>query len=176
MKKIVLGVVGVLVLLVGGFLLWATLIGNKRSPQETVSSKALGATVTYCRPFKKDRVIFGEEKDGALVPNGQYWRLGANAATTISFEKDVTFGDKAVKAGTYSMYAIPGASAWKVVLNSESDRWGAREADHAKDVVSTEVPVEKAGHVAEQFTISFEDKLVFAWDTTKVQVPIVAAQ
>ncbi len=175
MKKIVLGVVGVLVLAIGGFLLWATLVGNKRSPQETVSSKALGTTVTYCRPFKKERVIFGDEKSGALVPNGQYWRLGANAATKITFEKDVTFGDKAVKAGTYSLYAIPGATAWKLVLNSDVDRWGAREADHAKDVSSTEVPVEKADQVAEQFSITFDGKMVLAWDTTKVQVPIVVA-
>jgi hypothetical protein len=172
MKKIAVRAVLLLVLVVGAYVAWLALVGSKRSPKDTVSSEALATTVTYCRPYKKERLIFGDEKATALVPFGKYWRLGANAATAITFTKDVTFGDKDVKAGTYSMYAIPGPTTWKVVLNSDVDRWGAAEANHAKDLFSIDVPVETVAPPLEQFTISFSDKMVFAWDTTKVSVPI----
>lgn len=170
MKRIVLSVVAVLVLLIAGYATWAVLVGNKRSPKDTVKSDTLATTVTYCRPYKKGRVIFGD-KD-ALVPYGKYWRLGANAATTITFAKDVSFGGKDVKAGTYSMYAVPGAQTWKVVLNSDADRWGAAESDHDKDVLSVDASADNAAPETEQFTISFADTMVFAWDKTRVSVPI----
>ena len=68
------------------------------------------AKVVYSRPFKNDRVIFGE-----LVPFGKVWRTGADEATEITFYSDVIFGDKEVKAGTYafspSRTKIPGTSS-----------------------------------------------------------------
>ncbi|MCC6811891.1 MAG: DUF2911 domain-containing protein [Deltaproteobacteria bacterium] len=172
MKKKIVIVVALLVVIIAGYAAWLALVGSKKSPKDTVSSDALATSVTYCRPYKKERLIFGDEAKGALVPYGKYWRLGANAATAITFSKDVTFGNKPVKAGTYSMHAFPGQTTWKVNLNSDVDRWGASEPDHSKDVVSIEVPAENGGAPVEQFTISFTDKMLFAWDTTKVAVPI----
>jgi hypothetical protein len=179
-KKILIGL-GVLVFLVVASGAWVVLIGNKRSPPATVTHAqgGLDVRVVYCRPYKKERLIFGEKSAGALVPYGSYWRLGANAATEITFAKNVSFAGKPVSAGTYRMYAVPGASAWKVVLNSELGMWGAREANHDKDLLSVEVPVQ-TGPGLEQFTISFADgpsgaEMVFAWDTTVVRVPLVPA-
>ena len=75
-------------------------------------------------------------------------------------------------AGTYRMYAVPTATTWKVVLNSDTG-WGAREPDHAKDVLSVEVPSEKTQSPIEQFTISFTPgQMDFSWDTTLVHVPL----
>lgn len=88
-------------------------------------------------------MIFGEESEEALQPYGKYWRLGANAATEISFNKNVTFGGKAVEAGTYRMYAIPGADTFEITLNSETDVFfGAVEPDYDLDVLTIEAPVE----------------------------------
>jgi hypothetical protein len=179
-KKILIGL-GVLVVLVVAAAAWVVLVGNKRSPQATATHEqgGLDARVVYCRPYKKERLIFGEESAGAVVPYGQYWRLGANAATEITFAKNVLFAGKPVSAGTYRMYAVPGPSAWKVLLNSELGMWGKREANHDKDVLAVDVPAQ-TGPRLEQFTISFADgpsgtDMVFAWDTTAVRVPLAPA-
>ena len=188
MKKILLTGVGALLLLVAAFIGYTVLVGNKRSPQDTVefNQGGLAVKVVYCRPYKKGRLIFGEKAAGALVPYDTYWRLGANAATTITFGQNVLFAGKPVGAGTYRMYAIPGASAWKVVLNSQPDRWGAREPSHDKDVLSVEVPVTVAPSSSEQFTIQISGQpsvqpsgapgasLDLGWDTTLVRVPLAA--
>ena len=159
---------------------------KNHSPQATVTLKTpagLGATVVYCRPYKKGRLIFGEAKAGALVPFGEYWRRGANAATEITFPASTLFAGKAVPAGTYRMYAVPGPAAWKVVLNSELGQWGARDADHGKDVLSVEVPAGSGPASLEQFTIDLAPgagpdalELSFAWDATLVKVPLGAAR
>lgn len=177
-KKILLGV-GALFLLFASYMAYAILIGSKKSPPDTAafSQGGLDVKVTYCRPFKKGRLIFGEKSGGALVPFGQYWRLGANAATEITFSKNVLFAGKPVNAGSYRMYAVPSASSWKVVLNSELGKFGAWEPNHEKDVLSVEVPVEAAPAPAEQFTIGFSgeqagSKMDLTWDTTRVRVPV----
>jgi hypothetical protein len=181
MKRKLLYGLGAFLALVIGLLLWVVLVGNKRSPAQTVALSQGGVDykVTYCRPFKKGRLIFGENDAGAVVPFGKYWRLGANAATEITFSKKVSFSGKPVEAGRYRMYAVPGAKTWRVVLNSELDKWGAREADHAKDVLTVEVPADAAAAEAEQFTISLTGegagtRMDFVWDKTAVHVPIAA--
>jgi hypothetical protein len=179
-KKILIGL-GVFLVLIAGSAAYVLLVANKRSPQDTVSFSQGGvdAKVVYCRPYKKGRLIFGEKTAGALVPFDEYWRLGANDATQITFAKGVSFAGKPVNAGTYWMYAIPGAKTWKVVLNSETGKWGARPADTAKDVLSVEVPAEAMPNPVEQFTISFASEspgaqMDFVWDTTRVRVPLAA--
>ena len=179
MKRVLLTVLGVVLVAVVGLFLYATLVGNKKSPVETVALSQNGADlkVTYCRPFKKGRLIFGEKSAGAVVPFGKPWRLGANAATEITFGKKVSFAGKPVEAGTYRMYAVPGASSWQVVLNSELGKWGAFEPDHAKDVLTVTVPSEPAPAEAEQFTIRLAPeataaRMDFTWDKTAVHVPI----
>ena len=112
-----------------------------------------------------------------MVPFGKYWRLGANDATEITIGKKVSFAGKPVEAGKYRMYAIPGPKTWQVVLNSELGKWGAFEADHAKDVLTVEVPADAAPAETEQFTISLTGQppgaqLDFVWDKTAVHVPI----
>jgi hypothetical protein len=166
-----------------------------------VSQQGLDVMVRYGRPYKKGRVIFGEAKDrawlpdgpgwtlgfrlltgqapttGALVPNDTYWRLGANYATEISFNKDVVFGDQPVTAGRYRMYAIPHTDTWDVVLNSEVGQWGYYEPNYTLDVIKTKVPVLTSPSETEQFTIllrpdSSEVKMNLMWDKTVVSVPI----
>jgi hypothetical protein len=179
-KKLLIGVGAIVLaaLSVVGYLF----LGTKKSPPGTaeLSQGGLDVKVTYCRPYKKGRLIFGEKADKAVVPYGKYWRLGANAATEITFAKNALFAGKPVTAGTYRMYAVPTAASWKVVLNSDLGKWGAREADHDKDVLSVEVPVTAAPAASEQFTISFsggpaDAKMDLTWDTALVRVPLAAS-
>ena len=177
-KKIYIGLALLLIVLVG-FVLYGVLIASKKSPKDaaTFSDKGLDIKVDYSRPFKRGRVIFGEEKDKVLLPYGVYWRLGANAATEITFSKNVNFAGKAVNAGSYRMYAVPGADSFEISLNSELGVSSAHnEPDYSKDVVKVTIPVEPAPET-EQLTISFNSgstgiSMDIAWDKTKVSVPI----
>lgn len=180
-KQVLLGV-GALVFAVVVFFGYRILTSSKLSPCDSalLSQGELDVKVAYCRPSKRGRLIFGEKEAGAVVPFGKYWRLGANAATQITFAKNVTFAGKPVSAGSYRMYALPTAGSWKLILNSEVGKWGAFEANHDKDVLTVDVPVEAAPAPLEQFTISFAPeasgaKLDLAWDTALVRVPLAAA-
>jgi hypothetical protein len=178
-KKILIGI-GVVFLL---FVIWAVyglFIAAPVSPPTTASYNegGLEIAVAYSQPSKKGRLIFGEEEDGALQPYGKYWRLGANAATEITFNKDVTFGGEPVKAGTYRMYAVPGANAFKVSLNSEIDIFfGATDPDYDLDIVTVDAPVQQTASEVETFTIGFGSTdtgatINFSWDQTMFSVPI----
>ena len=143
----------------------------------TYSSNGFTISVDYSRPSKRGRVIFGNENTGALQPIGKYWRLGANDATEIAFNKDVIFGSQPVKAGRYRMYAILNEFSWMISLNSELDAYGANDPDHSLDVATVDVPVEKLSSVVELFTISFEEdatgvRMHLAWDQAHVAIPI----
>ncbi len=179
LKKILLGI-GVLFIL---FVLWAVyglFIAEPASPKATATYSDLGLdiSVDYSRPYKKGRLLFGNEEDGALQPFGKYWRLGANAATEITLSSDVYFGGKSLDAGTYRMYAIPGPDQFQVILNSELDVFfGVSEADPALDVLTVEAPVWKQETVTEQFTIQFRSDsstifMEFVWDDYLFNVPI----
>lgn len=156
---------------------WWLLRPASPSATSTISHQGLDVRVSYSRPYKKGRLIFGEQAAGALQPYGQYWRLGANAATEISFNRDVTFGGKAIKAGTYRMYAIPGAQTWQVILNSELGKSGSAPPDKGLDVVSIDVIPSQAASELEQFTIEFRPAgngvvMELKWDIIVLQVDI----
>jgi hypothetical protein len=132
--------------------------------------------VEYSRPYKKGRLIFGDS-DKALVPYGEYWRTGANAATTFSTSEDIIFGEDSLKAGKYSLYTIPGENTWTVAFNSDSERWLAvGEADPDKDVLRVSIGSIKTTETVEQFTINFSDSLNtymnLKWDKTLISIPL----
>ena len=181
MKKNI--IIGLTIVFAGiiGFIVYNTLIVAKKSPSKTTefSDKGLDIKVTYCQPSKRGRLIFGEEKDGALQPYGKYWRLGANAATEITFSKNINFAGKSINAGSYRMYTVPGADMFKVFLNSELGVTlsAATEADHTLDVLTVDVPVQKLPSEIEMFVINFGSdstgvKMDFVWDKTLISVPI----
>ena len=151
---------------------------KKASPEETVllQDGDLTMSVTYRRPFKKEREIFG-----GLVPYGKVWRTGANEATTFTTSRDLTIMGQPLKAGTYTLWTIPQADAWQVIWNGKMYGWGVdfdenaqRQAEH--DVVNVTIPVEALGRSVEQFTITLEPgnpkQLVLVWDLTRVAVPL----
>lgn len=201
-KRIFIGLAFLLAIWIGyrGYRISTT---RSYSPADTIhfSYKDLDINVTYSRPYKNGRVIFGQAKDrawlpkgkfwtdgfrvltglprttGALVPNGIYWRLGANDATEVSFNKNINFAGKPVHAGKYRMYAVPNQDDWHIVLNSELGKFGYNEPNHSLDVVTIDVPVESTPSEMEQFTISFDNdssgvKMNFIWDKTLVRFPI----
>src|SRR5882724_9872613 len=143
MKKVIIIII-VVIVAIAGYIAFRVISSRSLSPEQTViyNHEGLEIKVVYCRPSKKGRLIFGDSAAGPLVPYGKYWRLGANGATEITLSKDVTFGGKALKAGSYRMYAVPHELSWSIALNSELGKWGFDEPDYSLEVLKTEVPVE----------------------------------
>ena len=128
--------------------------------------------VVYSRPQMENRVVFGN-----LVEYNKVWRMGANEATEIEFFKDVMISGKKIPKGRYTIYAIPTETKWTVILNTDTDTWGAFVYDEKKDVLRADVPVQKMSIPSDAFSMSFikTDKgtnLFIAWDTASVNVPI----
>lgn len=123
------------------------------SPMAT-TSQVVGLAeveITYSRPFVKERTIWGE-----LVPYGEVWRTGANEATTFEITHDAKINGKALAAGEYALFTIPGKDSWTLIFNEEAEQWGAFQHDPEEDALRVEVKPESAPH-AEMFTIGFSD-------------------
>ncbi len=132
-----------------------------------VSNKV--AKIVYGRPQLNDRSL---EK---LAPNGKQWRLGANEAAEITFYKDVTFGGQAVKAGTYTMSAIPGEKEWTLILSSDLNVWGSYFYNEANDVARITAKASMADESLEAFSIVFDENgtMHMGWDKVRVSVPMM---
>ncbi len=129
--------------------------------------------VTYSRPAKKERAIFGK-----LVPYNEVWRTGANEATEIKFYRDVTIQGNPIKAGTYSLFTIPGEKEWTLIFNNDLDVWGAYTYNQDQDVLRVNVPVKRSEKVIEDFSIKFkkvkdnETLMMMGWDSTLIEALI----
>ncbi|MFY9243439.1 MAG: DUF2911 domain-containing protein [Polaribacter sp.] len=137
---------------------------NWREPNKLVK-------IIYSRPQLKGRTL---EK---LAPKETVWRTGANEVPEITFYKDVTFGDKAVKAGTYSLLTIPSDNSWTIILSNQKNVWGAYFYDKAQDVVRVTGKVSKSANVIENFSVVFDGEgenamMHLGWANTIVSVPV----
>lgn len=135
------------------------------------TKEPLIARIIYSRPSKNGRKIFGE-----LLEYGKVWRVGANEATEIEFFKDVFINKTKIKKGRYSLYAIPNINKWSIMINKETDTWGAFTYDSKKDVLKTEVLADTTQEITESCTLFFEknDKAInlnIMWDNVKVVLP-----
>ena len=164
---------GVLVLITAAA--QAQLTTPQPSPTATINQK-LGLTdisVTYSRPGAKDRVVFGE-----LVPFGKVWRTGANKATSVTFSTDVNIGGKDVKAGTYSLFTIPNKTEWTIILNSNTELWGAGKYEEATDVARFTIKPTALSDNVETLTIDFSHlvgpngNLNLSWENTHVAIAV----
>lgn len=146
------------------------------SPLASVKER-VGVTdvsVEYSRPSVRERKIFG-----GLVPFGEVWRTGANAATKITFSTDVKLGGAAVPAGSYALFTIPGETEWTVILSKVvDDQWGSYAYNPKDDQTRVKVKSVAMAEPLETMTISLQDmragkaNLVIAWEKTKVPIAI----
>jgi len=176
-KKIFLGL-GIVLIAFVAYVGYVLLFPKSPKASASFNDGDVTFVVSYSQPSRRGRLIFGDAAAGALQPYGQYWRLGANAPTEITFNKDVTFAGNPVSAGTYRMYAVPGAESFQISLNSEVGVLsGSNEPDYSRDVVKVDIPVTKMTTATEKFIITFNKadagvNMNLVWDQVSLQVPI----
>ncbi|MGN8067402.1 DUF2911 domain-containing protein [Mucilaginibacter sp. SG564] len=143
-------------------------IPEASSTQTIIQDFGLGkVTITYSRPNVKDRKIFG-----GIIPYGEVWRTGANAATTITFTEKVIIEGHNVPAGTYSLFSIPQRNGWTIILNKTVKQWGAYSYKQADDFLRFEIKSIRVNEKRETFTMAFANSntrstdLYLVWDHT----------
>ena len=143
------------------------------SPASTLQQK-VGFTdveVVYSRPSVKGRKIFG-----GLLPYGEIWRTGANAATKITFSTPVKFQGTELPAGSYALYSIPGAKEWTIIFNKVTGEWGAYSYQQENDALRVKAKPVSLARPVETFTIGINDiqmesaTLNLVWEKTLVPV------
>ena len=130
-------------------------------------------TVDYSSPRMKGRKIYG-----GLVPYGQVWRAGANEATTFVTTADVTVAGKDVPAGSYTIFAIPNADKWTLIISKTTGEWGTNYSGEANDLARVDMKVSSLPSPVENFTIAFDQTgagctLRLDWETTRASVEIL---
>ena len=147
------------------------------SPAATIEQRVglTDITVKYSRPSVKGRNMFGE-----TLPYGTPWRAGANNATTIKFDDDVTVEGNKVPKGEYALYTIPNENEWTVILNKNTKLGGnTQDYKEADDVARFKVKPTKTANKTETLTINFTDltpataNLEILWENTSVKFKIV---
>jgi hypothetical protein len=133
--------------------------------------------IDYSSPRAKGRKIFGEASDKALVPYGQVWRTGANDATTFVTDANLTVGGKAVPAGSYTIFTVPKADAWWLVISKKTGEWGTDYPGEKEDLTRVPMSVSKTAAPVENFTIAFDQAggkctLRMEWENTRASVEI----
>ena len=134
-------------------------------------------TVDYSSPRAKGRKIFGTASEKALVPYGEIWRAGANEATTFVSDANLTVGGKAVLAGSYTIFTIPKADKWTLIVNKKTAEWGIPYKYEADELARVDMSVSKTAAPVENFTIAFDRAggkctLRMEWENTRASVDI----
>ncbi len=146
------------------------------SPSASIKQQiGLGkVTINYARPSLRGRQLLGKEN----IPFGKVWRLGANEATTIEITDSMRINGKPLAKGKYAMMAIPGATEWTIIINSDYNQWGAYSYSDKKDVMRFNVKAERLQKITETMSFYFEDVtpeksiLVFKWENSSFQFAI----
>jgi len=146
------------------------------SPKQTlVQDFGLGKiTISYSRPSLRGRTVFGE--NSLLAPLGKLWRNGADGPTLVTFSDNITIGDTFIEASTYSIFVIPSATTWEIIINKGLKGIGAYSEQD--DVLRITAPIKEKNESTETFTIniqqlSFENcTLQFSWANVLVDITV----
>jgi hypothetical protein len=157
-------------------------VKGRKSPLDSLTFSVGKQPVKLCygRPSSRGRTMLG----GEAIPYGKLWRTGANEPTIFFSPVALTVAGIKVPAGEYSLYTVPNADAWEIVINRSTKQWGEEsnytEAVQAQEVGRAKVKVEAVKQPVETFTIRSEGAgsgatLVLEWEKTRVRIPVKPA-
>ena len=151
---------------------------SPRRSQRAEMTQMVGDTkieVVYIRPVARGRTLFG-----ALVPYGRMWTPSADSALRLNFSTDVLVDGHALKAGSYSVWAIPDSTHWTVIFNKDASAFHLRHRE-SEDVLRLTAKVDSLPHV-ETLALTFplvdgrKAVMRFQWGTTAVSLAIDAPE
>lgn len=151
---------------------------SPRRSQRSEIMQMVGDTkieVMYIRPVARGRELFGK-----LVPYGRVWTPSADSAMRITVSTDIEIDGHALKAGSYSIWAIPDSTSWTVIFNKTASAFHLRHREE-DDILRVTAKVDSLPHV-ETLALSFplvdgrKAVMQFHWGTTAVSLAIDAPE
>jgi hypothetical protein len=182
MRQRLLWTSGCLLLVLACALTFTFAIGEarqrRRSPHEAASGTVDGAelSITYGRPSMRGRTIMG-----GLVPYGVVWCPGADQATTLSTNKRIRIGNLTLAAGQYTLWMLPAAGAWAMIVNKETGQFHT-QYDARQDLGRVDLLKRALAAPVEQLTFTIEQGepaggvIRMTWETTDVSAPFTVVQ
>lgn len=155
-------------------------VAGRKSPLDSLTFSVKGKPVKLCygRPSSRGRVMIG----GPDIPYGKLWRTGANEPTIFFTPVALDLAGIKVPPGKYSLYSVPRAREWEIIVNRSTTQWGKEDQYtdkvKAQEVGRAKLPVETVDHPIETFAIRAEPSsgdaqaLVLEWEKTRARVPV----
>jgi hypothetical protein len=148
----------------------AQMASEKGSLAQTVDGTTI--TIEYSRPVARGRTPFPD-----VVRWGRMWTPGANWATTFEVDRPVHLNGLDVPKGKYSVWMIPGADEWTVMLNREVRRFHTQPPSSSEEQVRFMLKPVTGAHMetlAFYFPVVTRDgaTLDLHWGTTVVPMRI----
>jgi len=151
------------------------------SPPETATGTIGGASISikYSSPRLNGREgkVYGKDGLIATAHGSQYpiWRAGANAATTLTTDKNLKIGDIDVPAGTYTLFVdITDADQWTLIVNKKTGEWGLQH-DASQDLGKTKMHMSKPSSTVQDLTWTIgAGKISLAWENKEASVRVHA--
>ena len=138
------------------------------------ASPALKISIDYGQPHARGRAVLG-----GIVPFDSVWRTGANSATTLTTDVDLTIGGAFVPKGSYTLYTLPTRTGSKLIINRQTGQWGT-VYDSKLDLARVDLATRTRAEPAESFTVTLvptdpakepgpaHGRLVLSWGTTEM--------
>ena len=163
-------------LLLAGIFAWAipghSQVASPRAKAACKFSDGKTIRVDYSSPRMRGRKIFGD-----LVPYGEEWRMGADEATSFVTNASLIVGGKNVPAGSYTLFALPTATKWTLIISKKTGEWGTDYPGPSNDLARIEMKASALPAAVENFTIAFDKSsggctLRMEWETARASVDI----
>jgi len=148
---------------------------SPQSPPVTAQGNigGMGVTVEYSSPRVKNRQgkIWGD-----MLPYGEVWRAGANAATLVTFGQAVQVEGQSLEAGSYSLFMVPGEEEWQVIFNGATDISGtAYESVIEQNILEVDVMPLKNTELKEELEYEVtEDGISLHWEYLTIPIEVAA--
>ncbi|WP_034256423.1 DUF2911 domain-containing protein [Adhaeribacter aquaticus] len=140
---------------------------------ETGKIGKVNLVINYHSPAVRKRIIWN-----GLVAFGQVWVTGAHSATTLETNGTLKIGGKAIPAGKYALFTIPGEKEWVVILNKNWEQHLADEYAQKDDIIRVTVKPQKTDKLQERLryvvksTGANKGTLEIQWEKLRIPVPI----
>lgn len=159
-------------------------IGRRWYEEDAALTGPARIAISYSQPHARGRQIIG-----TLIPNDTVWRFGANAATTLHTDLDLTIGTLAVPRGDYSLFVKHSGAAWQLIINRQTAQWGT-DYQSSYDLGRVALTAKETKDNEETFTIylvpsskdpasgyaTLDGLLRIRWGTTELSVPWTVKQ
>jgi DUF2911 family protein len=164
-------------LLVFTILTFTLFAAGQASPPASATCD-LGGGKTIKTDYSSPR-LKGRKMVGGQDPYGKVWRNGANSATTFVTSADVVVGGKSVPAGSYTLFVLPTADKWTLIINKKTGEWGIPYKYESDELARVDMKMSAPPSPVENFTITYDKTatgctLREEWDTTRATVDISA--